>query len=129
MISPSQDCADVVRKLWDAFDRADFEAALPLLDDDFVCEWPQSRERIRGRDHFVAINRRYPGRWRISVRRLVASGSEVVTHCDVSDGRVTVPAISFFDVRNGRIARLVEYWPDPMEAQPWRAAWVERMEP
>ena len=29
-------------------------------------------------------------------------------------------------MRDGRIVRQVEYWPDPMEAAPWRARWVER---
>jgi ketosteroid isomerase-like protein len=52
-----------VEQLWQLFDARDFEAAGALLHDDFVCEWPQSRERIRGRENYVAINQNYPGTW------------------------------------------------------------------
>ena len=41
----------VVERLWQLFDALDFEAAGELLHDDFECEWPQSRERIRGREN------------------------------------------------------------------------------
>jgi hypothetical protein len=32
---------------------------------------------------------------------------------------------SFSEVVEGLIRRQVEYWPDPFDAQPWRARWVE----
>ena len=56
---------DVVRGLWQAFDHLEFDQAHELLHDDFVCEWPQSRERIRGADNYITVNRQYPGMWRI----------------------------------------------------------------
>lgn len=115
-----------VRALWAAFDRFEFAAAGPLLHDDFVFELPQSRERAVGRDNFIAINEKYPGRWRITVKTLVCSGNQVVTECDVTDGTVTVPAVSFFTLQDGKIIHIREYWPDAMEAQSWRAQWVER---
>jgi len=116
----------IVRAMWATFDRFEFAAAAPLLHDDFTCEWPQSRERIIGRENFIAINAEYPGRWRITVTRLVASGEQVVTECDVSNGAVTVQAVSFFTLKDGQIIHIREYWPDTMEAQAWRAQWVER---
>jgi hypothetical protein len=30
-------------------------------------------------------------------------------------------------VREGKILRQVEYWPDPFEAAAWRSQWVERI--
>jgi ketosteroid isomerase-like protein len=117
----------VVQALWAAFDRFEFVAASPLLHDDFVFELPQSGERIRGRDNFIAMNAHYPGQWRIRIQRAVAQGDQVVTQCEVSDGATTVHAVSFFTVRDGQISHIWEYWPDPMEAQAWRAQWVERL--
>ena len=64
-----QENRQTVERLWQLFDVFDFEAAGKLLDDNFVCEWPQSRERIRGRENFVAVNANYPGRWRCKVER------------------------------------------------------------
>jgi ketosteroid isomerase-like protein len=120
--------ARCVRALWDAFDLFDFDAAGDLLHDDFVCEWPQSRERIRGRDNFIAVNKHYPGQWRITVERLIASGDAVVTEITARYADQALPAISFFTLREGKILRVREYWPDPMPAADWRAPWVERME-
>ena len=117
---------ETVRAMWAGIDRLDFAAVAPLLHDDFTCEWPQSRERIIGRDNFIAINANYPGRWYITVTRLVASGEQVVTECNVTNGEITVQVVSFFRLKDGQITHIREYWPDAMEAQAWRAQWVER---
>ncbi len=116
-----------VEALWDAFDRFDFDAAGDLLHDDFLCEWPQSGERIRGRANFVAVNKVYPGQWRCTIQRILVCGDEVVTETQVSDGDTSNTAISFFTLAGGKIVHLREYWPDPYPAPDWRAQWVERL--
>lgn len=123
---------EVVRILWQAFDRLDFDLAREVLHADFVCEWPQSRERIRGAENFIAVNRNYPGKWRIYILRIVADADEVVTEVEVEltaeNGAVRQDrAVSFFRLRDGRIAYLREYWPEPFAAPDWRAQWVEKM--
>lgn len=121
--------ADVVRCYWALVDAADFGAAAELLADGFVCDWPQSRERIRGRANFVAVNAHYPGRWRIAIRRLIVSGEEAATEVVLTnqDGE-TARAVSFFVVRDGRIMRESDYWPEPYAAPSWRAQWVETLD-
>lgn len=119
----------IVERLWQAFDRFDFDAAGALLHADFVCEWPQSGELIRGRANFVAINAHYPGQWRITIQRIIASGDSVVTEISAQHGDQTAQAISFFTVREGKIIHLREFWPDPFAAPAWRAQWVERLTP
>ena len=116
---------ETIRAMWAALDRFEFEAVAPLLHDEFVCEWPQSRERIVGRDNFVAVNANYPGRWHIVIQNIMCDLNQVVTECDVTDGNVTVQAISFFTIKDDKIIHIREYWPDEMEAQAWRSKWVE----
>jgi ketosteroid isomerase-like protein len=116
----------LIRDFWAAFDRFEFEAALPLLHDDFIAELPQSGERFRGRDNFIAFNKAYPGKWRCTILQLVAQGDKVVTETQVSDGNQTFMAVSFFTLKDGRILHLREFWPDVMEAPAWRAHWTER---
>ena len=119
---------EAVEGLWRAINARDFNAAGDLLHDDFVCEWPQSRERIRGRANFIAVNRDYPGDWSITVRRVVASGDEAATEVSIRiDGRTDV-AVSFFELRDGKILRETDYWPEPYDAPEWRARWVEAIE-
>jgi ketosteroid isomerase-like protein len=118
----------VVVQLWQQFDAGNFEVG-ELLHDDFVCEWPQSRERMVGRANYIAVNAHYPRRVRIEIQRAVAEGSMVVTEIaarDVADPTLIDRAVSFFELRDGKIAHLTEYWPDPYEAPGWRSQWVER---
>jgi ketosteroid isomerase-like protein len=120
---------EVVLRFWAAIDANDFAAAGALLHDDYVLEWPQSGERIRGRENFVAVNTNYPteGRWSVTVHRVVAEGDEVVSEVTVTDGVSNIArALTFSTVQDGRIVRQTEYWPDPFEAAAWRARWVER---
>lgn len=109
------DTAAVVREFWRLMASNDFHAVGAVLTDDFVMEWPQSQERIRGRENFCRMNAEYPagGRWQFRVNRLLTDGDGVVTQVSVSDGRQCAEPISFFTVAAGRIARLVEYWPEP----------------
>ena len=118
----------VVLALWRAFDARDWDAAAALLHEDVVVDWPLSGERIRGRENVLAVNRHYPCDWAISVRRTVAEGDDVVSHVAVRlDGR-TDHALSFFRLRDGRIAAVTEWWPEPYPAPEWRARWVGPIE-
>ena len=105
------------------------KSAGALLHDDYVGEWPQSRERIRGRANFIAINAHYPGRWRIALKTIVAEGDRVATGtaANAESGRRD-RAVSLFELRDRRIASEVDYWPEPYDAPAWRAEWVERGE-
>lgn len=120
----------VIAEFWAAMQANDFRAAGELLHDEYVLEWPQSGERIRGRASFVAVNEHYPaaGRWRFTINRIIADEGGVVTDVGVTDGVQIARAITFSEVHDGRIIRQIEYWPDPYSAPEWRAQWVEQME-
>jgi len=119
----------VVECFWAAMNANDFRSAGELLHDEFVLEWPQSGECIRGRANFVAVNEHYPaaGPWRVTLHRLITDEGGVVSEVTVTDGATTGRAITISQVREGKIAHQVEYWPDPFEAAAWRSQWVERM--
>jgi hypothetical protein len=46
----------VVAQFWEAMNTNDFRAAAAFLDAAYVLEWPQSGERIRGPENFIAVN-------------------------------------------------------------------------
>jgi len=112
------DSEAVVREFWRLMATNDFHAVARVLADGFVMEWPQSNERIRGAANFARMNAEYPttGRWQFRINRLVASADEVVTQVSVTDGTQSAEPVSFFSVADGRITRLVEYWPEPFAA-------------
>jgi hypothetical protein len=72
-----------------------WRAAGQLLHDEFVLDWPQSGERIRGRESFVAVNANYPasGPWRFNVLRFVAVGGGVASDVTVTDGAIQARAV------------------------------------
>ncbi len=122
--------AEVVREFWRLMATNDFDAVAAVLAPEFVLEWPQSRERIRGAARFAQMNLQYPahGVWRFTVHRLVGEGSQAVSDVSVTDGVQTARALSFFTVAEGKVTRLVEYWPEPYAAPANRAHLVEAMD-
>jgi limonene-1,2-epoxide hydrolase len=108
----------VVREFWRLMATNDFHSVKGLLAQEFVMDWPQSKERIRGAENFARMNAEYPttGRWQFRINRLVASADEVVTEVSVTDGTQCAEPVSFFTVVGGKIIRLVEYWPEPFAA-------------
>jgi len=117
----------IAREFWRLMASNDFVAVGRVLAPQFVLEWPQSGERIRGAENFARMNFEYPahGTWQFTLNRLVGNDDEAVTDVAVTDGVQHARAISFFTVEAGRIVRLVEYWPEPMPAPANRAHLVE----
>lgn len=118
---------DTVRTFWRLMASNDFASVAAVLAPDYVLDWPQSNERIRGAENFVRMNTEYPahGRWTFELHRIVDGGDEVVTDVGVSDGVQHARCISFFTVRDGRIVRQVEFWPEPYAAPANRRHLVE----
>lgn len=120
----------ILENFWSTMETNDFNAASQLLHDEYLLEWPQSGERIVGRENFAAINTNYPaeGKWRFSINDIVAEGDLVVTDVNVTDGKVIGRAVTFSTIRDEKIWKQVEFWPDRFEAPAWRAQWVQKME-
>jgi ketosteroid isomerase-like protein len=127
---PIPPAVDVVREFWRLMASNDFRSVAAVLAPDYVLEWPQSNERIRGAERFAAMNAEYPshGRWLFTINRLIGSEGEVVSDVGVTDGVLQARAISFFTVANGKITRQVEFWPDPQPAPANRKHLVEPIE-
>jgi len=121
---------DVVREFWARMQSNDFASVASVLAPDFVLEWPQTRERIRGAERFVRMNAEYTahGPWRFTIHRIVGDEREAVSDVSITDGVQQARAISFFETADGRVRRLVEYWPEPYEAPANRAHLVEPMD-
>jgi ketosteroid isomerase-like protein len=119
----------IVERYWAAMQTNDWRAASEFLHEGYVLDWPQSGERIRGRENFVAVNANYPaaGRWHFTINRVVAGEGGVVSDVGVTDGAIVARAITFSTIRDGKIIHQTEFWPDPTKPHAWRAQWVERI--
>jgi len=121
---------DVVRRYWALMQSNDFRSVGQVLSDDFVLEWPQSNERIRGRDNFAAMNEEYPahGVWRFTINRIIGNEAESASDVSLTDGVQNARVISFFSITDGKIRKMVEFWPDPFPAPDNRRHLVELLE-
>jgi ketosteroid isomerase-like protein len=125
-----RDREHLVRTFWQAFDVADFDAAAKLMIPDVVVMWPCTGEVFHGRDNFLAVQKHYPGRWRIAVGRVVVAPEVVVSVVKVTPEGGDKPsfhATSFFELAGGKIAAITEYWATDEDPPEWRRAgdWAE----
>lgn len=101
--------------------------------EDFVQEWPQSGERLskqasmRLAESYGEMSGKNPT---FTYRRMIGGGDVFVVEgtVDYGDG-VPVSYVGIGEIRDGKVAKMTEYFANPFEAPAWRADFVERMEP
>ena len=101
--------------------------------DDFVQEWPQSGERLtkeatmRMGEQYGEMTGTSP---KFTYKRMIGGGDVFVVEAtiDYGDG-IPVSYVGIGELRDGKVAKMTEYFANPFEAPAWRADFVERMEP
>jgi hypothetical protein len=78
-------------------------------------EVPQTQERVRGRSAYVEFNATYPGDWSLEIEHIVANGQQAVSKVAFDVDGETATGITFFEFRDGLIARITDYWPESYE--------------
>ena len=101
--------------------------------DDFVQEGPQSGERLT-KDASMRLNDSYSEMSgtnpKFTYKRMLGGGDVFVIEgtIDYGDG-VPVSYVGVGEMRDGKVAKMTEYFANPFEPPAWRADFVERMEP
>ncbi|HEV7809641.1 MAG TPA: nuclear transport factor 2 family protein [Candidatus Limnocylindrales bacterium] len=101
--------------------------------DDFVTEWPQSGERL-SKQASMDLLEKYPAMSGTSpaftYSRMLGGGDIFVVEgtIDYGDG-VPVRYVGIGELRDGKVAKMTEYFANPFEAPAWRADYVERATP
>jgi hypothetical protein len=113
---------------WAAADASDFDVEHEIYHEDAVLEYPQSGERIRGRDNIQASRVAQPNSKRFKVRRMIGSGDLWVTEFMLTyDGQPSY-TISVMEFLDGKVARETQYFGDTFEPGSSRALFVELMD-
>jgi len=138
----------LVRRFLEIMDTREYKALGEVLHPEFVIEWPQSGERVRGVKNALAVFANYPGglgegfapdRTEVlgaepryvmtptfNVIRLEGTGDTITAYTktrypDGTDWYV----VSLVTVRDGAIVKQVSFFAPVYPAPAWRAAWVE----
>jgi hypothetical protein len=117
-----------LKRHWAASDAGDFVTEHEIYDEGAVLDYPQSGERLRGREAIQASRMAQPNRKRFTVRRILGGGQLWISEIVLAyDGHPTYVA-SLMEFAAGRVVRETQYFGEPFEPGASRAQWVERMD-
>jgi len=125
-----------IREVFASGDMQEYGKAMSeMAGEDLVIEWPQSGERIRGRDNIAKMNEGYQSNTgttpKATLRRVLKPGEAWIIESTIDYGDGTpVSSVSIIELGpDGKIARQTDYFANPFEAPEWRKPFVDQMEP
>ena len=127
-IESEVEIAEALKAHWAASRAGDQEAEHAIYDEDAICDYPQSGERIHGRRNLQALRAHHPGKPAgFRVRRMTGSGELWVTEYVIEYEGQAYYTVSIMQFRGTKVWRETQYFGEPFAAPEWRAQWVERV--
>ena len=124
----SEEMREALNAHWHASAAGDLDAEHDIYDDNAICDYPQSGERILGRVNLQALRGHHPGKPSgFDVRRVQGSGELWITEYSISYQGQTSLVVSIMKFDNGKVVHETQYFSDPFEAPAWRSRWVEQI--
>jgi hypothetical protein len=114
-----------IRQHWEASQRGDIETEHAIYATDAILDYPQSGERFSGRSRIQAQRGGHPAERHFSVRRILGSGDLWVSECVITYDGVPTYSVSIMEITGGLVTHETQYFADPFEASPDRAALAE----
>jgi ketosteroid isomerase-like protein len=112
---------------WEASASGDVQAEHDIYDDNVLCEYPQSREKIHSRRNLQALRGHHPGKPSgFSIRRITGAADLWVTEYVINYEGKPFQTVSIMEFRNGKVIHEIQYFAEPFEAPAWRSQWVEQ---
>jgi ketosteroid isomerase-like protein len=123
-----QQIREALNAHWHASAAGDVNAEHDIYEDDAICDYPQSGERIVGRANLQALRSHHPGKPSgFTVRRIQGTGDLWVTEYMINYESRQAYTVSIMEFRNGKVAHETQYFADPFEAPAWRSQWVQKI--
>ncbi|WEA00131.1 hypothetical protein [Mucilaginibacter sp. SJ] len=111
---------------WQASAAGDINAEHDIYDDDVICDYPQSGERIFGRINLQTLRGHHPGKPSgFRIRRILGKGDTWVTEYTINYQEQQAYTVSIMEFREDKVIHETQYFADPFEAPAWRSQWVE----
>ena len=118
----------ILDRYWEATVAQNLEKVHEFYHDDVVVEFPQSGERIRGKQNIYELRSHYPTKTSYNVLRVLGEGdlwiTEVIVTYDNDKGD-TIYGVAIMEFRNDKVAHETLYFAYPFKPPEWRSKWVE----
>ena len=92
---------------------------LKFFHENGVIRWHCTNEQFTVPE-FIKANCEYPGKWNGAMERMEQNGDQIITAAHIWSSEVSFHVVSFFQVEQGKILQLDEYWGDDSEIPEWR---------
>jgi SnoaL-like protein len=101
----------LVRGLYDAYQRRDWDAAAELLQPAATVDMPATRERLSGRKGVIDFQRDYPEPWgELTVLRVLGGGEQACAEIEIVGPEGTFRMAAFWRSEGGLLREGIEYW-------------------
>ncbi|HEX9017486.1 MAG TPA: nuclear transport factor 2 family protein [Chloroflexota bacterium] len=116
-----------MERYYKALQNSDTTMMGETLHDDYIEEYPQSGEQIKGLDNWRTMMASYPGMPKASNINYRVCGDLGVAEAKLEypNGQ-TYYSCSIFEFKDGKIVRARDFFGEPFEAPQWRSRWVEK---
>jgi len=113
---------DTLNGHWQASAAGDLNAEHDIYADDAICDYPQSGERISGRNNLQALRGHHPGKPSgFNVSRVLGNGNLWVTEYTITYQGGSMHTVSIMEFQNGKVVHETQYFAEPFEAPAWRS--------
>ncbi len=124
----NQEIRAALDRHWEATVALDLDGVHEIYHDDVVVEFPQSGERILGKQNIYEHRAHYPSKLTFKILRVRGEGNIWVTEYIITyDGR-PVNIVNIMEFKDSKVARETLYFADPFEPPEWRSQWVETVQ-
>jgi ketosteroid isomerase-like protein len=101
---------ELMKRYWAAAEAKDLDAMHQLRDEALVVDFPQTGERLSGRDVVRAFEEGHGADGSFELTRLTGEGEVWVAEGLMRSGEAVTYVVSITELRNGRVARSIDYF-------------------
>jgi hypothetical protein len=114
-----------IQQHWDASESGDIDVEHAIYAEHAILDYPQSGERFRGRSKIQAQRGGHPAERHFTARWIRGGGDLWVSECVITYDGVPTYSVSVMQITDGFVTHETQYFADPFEASPSRAALAE----
>jgi hypothetical protein len=115
-----QEIREALNQHWTASNSGDFATEHGIYQDDAILDYPQSRERILGRNNMQITRTLQPNKKRFVVHRIMGSGDLWISEYVLTYEVQPYYTVSIMQFRGVKVAHETQYFAGPFEASEWR---------
>lgn len=118
-----------LRQHWAASASGNQNIEHEIYDEEAICDYPQSGERIHGRGNLQNLRSHHPGKpTGFSIRRLFGTGKLWITEYTIAYQGRSYNTVSIMEFENDKVVHETQYFAEPFDPPGWRSQWVEQTE-